>query len=160
MSLACGGAPLGAVCQAPATVTIANGAPAPFTVTVSTKGGAVLPPSIPRRFVPPAGIRVLALLAFALLLVMIAKNRLMFDGALRAKRLAWSGALIAILLCFVIGATGCGSSVTTPGPNVTTTPPPIITPSGTSTITISMTATSLTQQPLQLQPILLTLTVK
>lgn len=77
------------------------------------------------------------------------------------RRLAWSGALTAILFCSLIDVTGCGSSSSGSSP-VATAPaqPPIITPSGTSTITITMTAMSLTGQPLQLQPFLLTLTVK
>jgi hypothetical protein len=78
-----------------------DGAPAPFTVTVSTSGTAMLPPSLPVRFVPPIGIRVLLLLAFALALVIAGKNRRMFDSAFRARRLAWSGALTAIFLCSV-----------------------------------------------------------
>jgi 6-phosphogluconolactonase (cycloisomerase 2 family) len=162
VSLVCSGAPLAAVCQAPASVAIASGTPVPFTVTVSTKGAGALPPSIPRRFLPPAGIRVLPLLAFALILAIVARNRRMFDDALRPGRLAWSGALTAILLCSLIDAAGCGGSsvTTTPAPAQAPPPPPIITPSGTSTITITMTAMSLTQQPLQLQPLPLTLTVK
>jgi 6-phosphogluconolactonase (cycloisomerase 2 family) len=154
VSLACSGAPLGATCQVPASVSIANGLPAPFTVTVSTRGGAMMPPSIPGRFVPPAGIRVLLLLALAWILVKAGKNRWMFEGALRPRRLAGSGALAAVFLCSVIFAAGCGSS------SATTTPPPIVTPPGSSTITIALTAMSSSGQPLQLQPIHLTLTVK
>ncbi len=154
VSLACSGAPLNATCQVPASVSIANGAPAPFTVTVSTRGGAMSPPSIPRRFVPPSEIRVLILLALALVLVITAKNRWMFDGAVGARRWAWSGALTTVLLCSVIYAAGCGSS------SVTTTPPPIVTPPGNSTIVVTPTAMSSSGQPLQLQPIQLTLTVK
>jgi hypothetical protein len=160
VSLACSGAPLGATCQVPATVTIANGAPAPFTVTVSTKGAAGLPPSMPWRFPPPARIRVLLLLAFAMLLVTIARNHRISDDSRGAGRLALGGALIAILLCSVIYATGCGSgsAVTTSPPIIT--PPSVVTPSGTSTITITPAAMSSSGQPLQLPPIQLTLTVK
>jgi hypothetical protein len=154
VSLACSGAPLGATCQVPASVSIANGLPAPFTVTVLTSGGAMLPPSIPMRFIPPAGIRVLLLLALALVLLKAAKNRWIFDNPLGPMRLAWSGALAAILLCSVIYAAGCGAGSTTVAP------PPIITPSGTSTITITMSAMSSSGKPLQLQPLQLTLTVK
>ncbi|HEV1994958.1 MAG TPA: choice-of-anchor D domain-containing protein [Candidatus Acidoferrum sp.] len=154
VSLTCSGAPLNAACQVPASVSIANGAPAPFTVTVLTRGGAVLPPSIPWRLVPPAGIRVLLLLALAWVLVKAGKNRWMFDSTLRERRLAWSGALAAVFLCSVIFAAGCGSS------SVTTTPPPVVTPPGSSTITITPTAMSTSGMPLQLQPIQLTLTVK
>jgi hypothetical protein len=155
ISLACSGAPLYATCQVPASVSISNGTAAPFTVTVSTKGGAMIPPSIPRRFLPPAGIRVLLLLALALLLANALKNGWTFDRPLLGKRLAFSGALAAILLSSVIYTAGCGSSS-----SVITTPPPVVTPSGTSTITITMGAMSPTQQPLQLQPVQLTLTVK
>ncbi len=154
VSLACSRAPLGATCQVPATVAIANGAPAPFTVTVSTRGVAVLPPSMPWRFAPPARIRVLLLLVFALLLVTIARNHRMSDGNRGAWRSALGDLFTAILLCSTIYATGCGSG------SAVTPPPPIVTPSGTSTIIITMSAMSPTQQPLQLQPIQLTLTVK
>jgi hypothetical protein len=152
VSLACSGAPLGAICQVPPTVSIANGAPAPFTVTVSTAGSAVLPPAMPWRFSPLARIRVLLLLALALLLAVIARNRSTF-AALSARGLA-TGALTTILLCSVVYSAGCGSG------SVATMPPPIITPPGTSSIIISMSAMSPTQQPLQLPPIQLTLTVK
>ncbi len=158
VSLACTGAPLDATCQVPASVSIANGASAPFTVTVSTKGGAALPPSIPKRFVPPSGIRALPLLAFALLLLIIGKSRSILDSAFRARRLARSGGLAAILLCSVIYAAGCGSSVTTTPTPVT--PPAIVTPSGTSAIIITLTAMSSSGQPLQLPTLQLTLTVK
>jgi hypothetical protein len=154
VSLACNGAPLYATCQVPANVSISNGAAAAFTVSVSTKGAARIPPSIPRRFLPPSGIRVLLLLVVAFLLAKAFKNGWMFARPLSARRLAISSALGTILLCSVIYAAGCGSS------SVTTTPPPVITPSGTSTLTITMGAMSPTQQPLQLQPIQLTLTVK
>ena len=155
VSLTCTGAPLGATCQVPASVSIANQAAAQFTVTVSTSGRAMLPPPIPRRLVPPAGIRVLLLLALALVLVKVMKNCWMFDSTLRARRLAWSGALAGIFLCSVIYGAGCGSTG-----SASVTPPPIVTPSGTSTITITPAAMSFSNQPLQLQPIPLTLTVK
>jgi len=124
-------------------VSIANDAPAPFTVT---GGDAMLPPSIPKRFVPPAGIRVFLLLALTLVLQKVMKNRWTFDSALRARRLAWSGALTAIFLCSATYLAGCGATSTT------VIPPPVITPSGTSTITVSMSAMSFSGQPLQLQP--------
>jgi hypothetical protein len=150
VALVCSGAPLGAVCQVPPTVSIVNGTPAPFTVTVSTAGGAALPPSLPWHFVPPARIRVLLPLVFVLLLAIIAMNRWIFVGALHSRRLAWTAALTVIFLYSIASVAGCGSTA------VTTTPPPIVTPSGTSTITITLSAMSPTQQPLQLAPIQLT----
>jgi len=115
---------------------------------------------MPWRFPPPARIRVLLLLAFAMLLVTIARNHRISDDSRGAGRLALGGALIAILLCSVIYATGCGSgsAVTTSPPIIT--PPSVVTPSGTSTITITPAAMSSSGQPLQLPPIQLALTVK
>ena len=155
VSLACSGAPLGAVCQVPPTVSIANGVPAPFTVTVSTSGAAVLPPTIFWRFIPLVRIRVLQILAFALLLVLVARNRISLNSTFQSRRLAWNGVLTGLLICSASYSAGCGSSSA-----VTTTPPPIVTPLGTSIISITMSAMSPTQQPLQLPPIQLTLIVK
>ena len=159
VSFACSGAPLGAACQVPATVSIVSGGAAPFTVTISTSGGAMSPPSIPERFVLPVGIRMLLLLALALVLMKVAKNRSMFDRVLRARRLAYCSAFVGILLCSVFCAAGCGSasSTVTPSPSP---PQSVVTPSGTSTITLTTSATSLSGTPLQLQPVQLTLTVK
>jgi len=156
VSLACAGAPLYAIRQVPASVAVVNGAQVPFTVSVMTAGAARLPPSIPWRFVPPVRIHLLVLLATALLLLASTRSRGRFDGALRARRLVGSAVLTVILFCSFIYAAGCGSSAGV----ITTTPPPTVTPSSTSSITISMSAMSPTQQPLQLPPIQLTLTVK
>jgi hypothetical protein len=98
---------------------------------------------------------VLLPLIFVLLLAIIAKDRWILAGPLHFRRLACRGALATTLLCAAIYATGCGRTSA-----VTTTPPPLVTPSGTSTITINLSAMSPTQQPLQLPPIQLTLTVK
>jgi len=114
----------------------------------------MLPLPIPRRFVPPAGIRVLFLLALALFLLKATKNLWIFDNALCPRQLAWSGARIAIFVCSVIYAAGCGAGSTTVAP------PPVITTSGTSTVTVAMSAMSFSGKPLQLQPLQLTLTVK
>jgi len=156
VSLACSGAPLGAVCQVPSPVTITNGAPTPFTVAVSTTGTGALPCSKPLRFNPPAPIYLLQLVVVALLLsVVVGRNRVTLNNAFRLRRLASVGAFTVLLAWSAIYANGCGSTSA-----VMTTPPPIVTPPGTSTIIITMTAMSPTQQPLQLPPIQLTLTVK
>jgi hypothetical protein len=100
-----------------------------------------------------------------MILVIAVGNRVIFDRAVRARRMAWSGALTArhlacdaaltsILFCLAIYGAGCGSG------SASVAPQPIVTPSGTSTITITTAAMSPTQQPLQLPPIQLTLTVK
>ena len=46
------GAPLGATCQAPSTVVLNTGAPAAFTVTVTTSGSAIVAPKFTSRRVP------------------------------------------------------------------------------------------------------------
>ena len=155
VSLTCTGAPLGAVCHFPNIVTLANGAAAPFTVTVSTSGSAIFPPAMPRRFVPPGQLPILFLLVMALVFLGTIKLGGKFAAASRGKRLAWNGVLAAVFVCAVIYVARCGAT----GASVATVPPPIITPAGTSTIAVSPTAMSSTGQPLQLQPIQLTLTV-
>ena len=89
----------------------------------------------------------------------VAKNRSMFDRVLRARRLAYCSAFVGILLCSVFCASGCGSAslTVTPSPSP---PQTVVTPSGTSTIMLTTSATSLSGTPLQLQPVQLTLTVK
>ena len=160
VALACSGAPTAATCQVPASVSIANGTPAPFTVTVPTSGSALLPLSTHDRFGPPAEIRLLLLLFLAFLLMIVGGHQEVFHRSFEVKRLAWSGALAAILLCCVTYADGCGGGSSGSSASVNVAPPPgPVTPSGTSTIIVTPTATSLTGQPLQLTPIQLTLTV-
>ena len=154
VSFACSGAPLGAVCHVPASVPLANGMPAPFTVAVSTSGGAIVPPAIRVRFKPFGGFHWFSLLALATALLMMIGYRKAFERVTFAKRLALSGALVAMAAFASLNMGGCGG-----GNAAVLTPPPIITPAGTSTIVITPTAMSSTGQPLQLQPISLTLKV-
>jgi 6-phosphogluconolactonase (cycloisomerase 2 family) len=159
VSLSCSGAPLGAVCQAPASVSLANGAATTFTVTVTTSGPALLPPATPLRLPPTSHMPPLALLSLAMLLLFFAlagKIYRAFDRATDRNHLALYGVLSAAVLCAAFAFAGCGG-----GSSVALQPPPpIITPSGTSTITITLAANASSGQPLQLQPIQLTLTVK
>jgi 6-phosphogluconolactonase (cycloisomerase 2 family) len=154
VSLACSGAPLGAVCQVPSNVSITNGAAALFSVTVTTSGAAVLPPSVPIRIPPISGLPLLPLVAFALALLICLLGFRAFESTEGKNRLAVCGVFAATILCVILGVAGCG------GGSAAVQPPPIITPSGTSTIVITPSAMSLSGQPLQLQPIQLTLTVK
>ena len=154
ISLTCSGAPLGAVCQAPSSVSITNGSAALFTVTVTTSGAAILPPSAPLRFRPVPTASLLPLLAFAAILFVLVKNFPAFEFVHGRNHLAFCGVLAVAILCVVLGVAGCG------GGSAAIVPPPIITPSGTSTIVITPGAMSPMGQPLQLQPIQLTLTVK
>jgi centrosomal CEP192-like protein/HYDIN/CFA65/VesB family protein len=159
VSLSCAGVPLAAACQAPATIQISSGNPTPFTVSITTTGGtAAISPPIQLRPGSPFA----ALCAAAALYVVVVVIFLLVGSAHRfswprTKRipLALSAGAFAILV--LINSTGCGggsSSVTTTPP-----PPPIVTPQGTSTITITPSASSLGGKPLQLPAMQLTLTV-
>ncbi len=158
VGLSCSGAPLGAVCQVPASVSLAGGT-ATFTATVTTSGPAQLPPSAPLRIPPASRVPLPAPTLLALLFLLYVffrkKNVRAFHQATRKNHLALYGALSATILCITFALAGCGG-----GSASITPPPPIVTPAGTSTITISLSATSSAGQPLQLQPIQLTLTVK
>lgn len=158
VSLSCSGAPLGAVCQVPAGVSLASGA-ATFTVTVTTSGPAKLPPSGPLRIPPFSRVPLPAPILLAMLFLLFAflsKNAHVLSPAARKSRLELCAVLSAAIFCIPFVLAGCG------GGSASTTPPPaqIVTPSGTSTIVISLSANSSSGQPLQLQPIQLTLTVK
>lgn len=157
ISLTCSGAPLGAACQVPASVPLSNGAAAQFTVTITTSGAAMLPPSAPMYFKPISGLRVLPLLAFALVLLMAYKYLRMLENAVARRRLTMHCALTVAIFSVFLGAAGCGGGSAAVAPVA---PPPVITPSGTSTITVTPSAMSSSGKPLQLQSIQLTLIVK
>jgi len=87
--------------------------------------------------------------------LLIMGYRRAFEDTAHARRMALSGALAAVLSYAALSVGGCGG-----GGTAAIAPSPIITPAGTSTIVITPAAMSSTGQPLQLQPIQLTLTVK
>jgi hypothetical protein len=153
ISLTCSGAPLGARCSVPATVTVASNANAAFTVTVSTSGAAhgLAPYSNgPGTF---GRWPVLCALILLLTAVLARSNR---AGQVHRIRFVWSGAFAAMVLFAVFGVGGCGGgAASSTGPP----PPPVITPAGTYTLTVTPSAMSGTGKALQLQPISLTLTV-
>ena len=155
VSLTCSGAPLGAACQVPASVSISSGAAALFTVTVTTSGAASAPLSAPLRIKPIPVLRLLPFLALALILLLASKTLRTLQNAGSPRRLRLATVLASAVFCVACGVAGCGG-----GSNNTLIPPPIFTPSGTSTITVTPSAMSSTGKPLQLQPIQLTLTVK
>jgi hypothetical protein len=153
VSLTCSGAPLGAACQVPASVSIANGTAAPFTVTLTTSGPAMLPPSAPLRLQPTLRMPLLTILALALLLFILVARYRSAESALGKNRLALSCVLATFICALALfNVAGCGGG--------SASPPPVVTPPGNSTITVTPSAMSSTGQPLQLQPIQLTLTVK
>jgi 6-phosphogluconolactonase (cycloisomerase 2 family) len=155
VSFTCSGAPLGAVCQAPANVSLASATATPFTVTVATSGAAVLPPPIPVRLPPIYEVPLLRIVPLALMLLICLLGFRAFKRATGKNRFVICGVFTATIFCVILGVTGCGGGSAAVQP-----PPPIVTASGTSTIVITPSAMSLSGQPLQLQPIQLTLTVK
>ncbi|MGB7284982.1 MAG: choice-of-anchor D domain-containing protein [Candidatus Acidiferrum sp.] len=164
VSLSCSGAPQGATCQLPSTLQITNGNATPFLVTVTTSGGAGaatpfsnlnLPRAKPSLDPPAAP----GLITGILLLILLAAGLGIGERAAPwPKRLTLGSALSTVALLIMLGAmltaAGCGG-----GSSGATTPPPIITPQGMSNIVVTPAAKSANGQPLQLQPIQLTLTV-
>ena len=159
VALSCSGAPTGAVCQAPKTVSISNGAAAMFTVSIQTSGPAQVLPLSEIRFQPLGVLRALSLLAIAMAVLLLLRNLRSSSAVFTTKHFLESGLLAASLLFVVFVFGGCGGSGNASVAPQPVTPPPVVTPSGTSTIVITLSATSSTGQPLQLQPLQLTLTV-
>jgi hypothetical protein len=157
VSFAYSGAPLGANIQAPSTLQLLNGNAASLSVMVTTSGAAAEPPYSAPRTVPPPALRTLpplcALVLLLLLLALIRKR----DSTHRPWRAGAGYVFATLAVLLVLSASGCGGGST----NVTPAPPPqIVTPKGTFTIVVTPSATSVNGQPLQLQPIPLTLTVR
>ncbi len=158
ISFACTGAPLGASCQIPATMQISSGNPVPLTVTVTTSGvSAFLPYSNPPQLPPFAPGYTPPLLLLATILFFVYSSRGKRDSILRNRRLAHCCAAAVIVSFAVLSAAGCGGGSMASAPPAA---PAIVTPQGTSTLTITPTAMSVSGKPLQLQQIQLTLTVQ
>ncbi len=157
VSLSCSGAPLAATCQLPSPVQVSNGNPVPFTVMVTTSGGAVV---FPLQNSPPLGpfvyLRYLSLLALGMLLLILVARNSNFPSLQLAAGFAVRRNMAVIALLTLLCVAGCGGGSAALAP----VPPHVVTPSGTSTITVTPSATSLSGKSLQLQPIQLTLTVK
>jgi hypothetical protein len=164
ISFTCTGAPLGATCQAPASVVLNTGAPAPFTVTVVTSGSAIIAPEISSRRLPhpparPGGFtRALTALLCILVLFLYRKwdASTVASGA-HASRSKITYAMASLLIFLpLFAASGCGAgSAATPVAQKSS----IVTPSGTSTLVITPTATNASGKALQMPLIQLTLVV-
>jgi Abnormal spindle-like microcephaly-assoc'd, ASPM-SPD-2-Hydin len=169
VSLSCSGAPESASCTLPSSVSISNGAPAPFTVSVSTTGSSSATPSLR---IPPSPVfpRVFPLLigaVLAALLVWFVLSCVAQAHAVpayvekcqqdqRRKRLISYFLCSAALVLLLLVATGCGGGTTQVAPASIQ---PAATPQGNFTLTITPTANSTSGKSLQLQAIELTLTV-
>jgi len=159
LAFACSGAPTGANCSAPG-ITVANGAPVNFTVTVTTSGTAGMGPGVPWR-IPT--VRQYPLVAATLLFLLLASwfyprrhaRRTISSAALDWKRVA-ALAFLAILLNGCGGGNGASSVVQQPPP-----PSGVTTPSGTYTLTVAPSVTPAgSTKSFLLSPISLTLVVK
>ena len=159
LSFTCSGTPTAANCSAP-SVTLTGGAPANFTVTVTTSGSAGVAPTARRRIrsrpsdYSTAAMLLLMLLAFWFCL------RQRERGKVSRAVLDWKR--ILALACLALAVNGCGgggssgNSVQQQQP-----PPPVTTPAGTYTITVTPSATPAgSTKSFPLSPISLTLVVK
>jgi hypothetical protein len=160
VSLAYSGAPAGATIQGPSTLQIANGNASPFMVSVTTSGGSsgILPFfSVPRSKPFPV-LRVASKLTLAVILLVVLALGAKRNSTPRPKRLTLASVFAATILLAISGAivtaAGCGG-----GSSAITTPPPIVTPQGQFIIKVAPSAAAANGQPLQLQPIQLTLMV-
>lgn len=158
VSLSCSGAPQGALCQVPPTLQVSNGNAASFTVMVTTSSGSGQFPAFSDRTRPVPLTLLLTILLLLALLALLARPRF----HLRTQQIAFARvsapatlfALMCLLLVSLWTAAGCGGgSYSTPPSSA------IVTPQGTSSIVVTPAASAANGQPLQLQPIHLTLTV-
>ena len=157
ISLSCSGAPLAATCHVPPTVSVTGGLATTFTVSVKTSGKSSAFPIFAERYSPPFSrlIFVVVLAGMGLVLGFSVTTRTKPQYLTRLVLRATALATFPLLL--TLGLVACGG-----GSSHVITPPPVqvVTPAGTSTITITPTATSSTGKPIQLAPIQLTLTVQ
>ena len=169
ISFICTGAPLGATCQAPASVVLNTGVPATFTVTVLTSGNAILAPKITSRrsphtpTLPGAFTFALGTLLFILLRLYRggdgstpAVGSHVIDSHASRWKIIYAMTALIIFVPLIFAASGCGGA---PAVTPTAQKSSIVTPSGTSTLVLTPTATNASGKPLQMPPIQLTLMV-
>jgi Abnormal spindle-like microcephaly-assoc'd, ASPM-SPD-2-Hydin len=164
ISFTCTGAPLGATCQAPASVVLNTGAPAAFTVTVVTSGGALVAPkitsrrSLPTPPLPGAFTLALGALFFILVLRFYRDSSGLIPAVIPHAsqwKIVYAIVTLVIFVPLLFAVDGCGGAATTPAAQKSS----IVTPSGTSTLVITPTATNASGKALQLPLIQLTLVV-
>ena len=159
VTFTCTGVPLGAVCQAPSLMVSGNNA-MPFMISVTTSGPAHAllfprsPTGIPTGKLPAPLFLLLFATLFCLLIVPLV--RATPQRRLLQRRSAFASASLLFLALFA--ASGCGGGTGYQSGAVTP-PPPVITPQGSSTLTVTPSATNSAGKPLQLSPIQLSLTV-
>jgi hypothetical protein len=165
ISFTCTGAPLGATCQAPASVVLNIGAPAAFTVTVSTSGNAMAAPNTASRRSPPAPVLPGAFAAAlnVLLFILVLRSYRRWGGLPDANgsnaspwKIAYAVAVLMLFIPIIFAENGCGgAAANAPAAQKSS----IVTPSGTSTLVITPTATNASGKALQMPLTQLTLVV-
>jgi hypothetical protein len=165
ISFTCTGAPLGATCQAPASVVLNIGAPAAFTVTVLTSGNAMAAPKITSRRSPPTPVLPSAFAAAlnVLFFIFVLRFYREWGGSTYANglnvsrwKIAYAVGALMLFIPLIFAANGCGgAAANAPAAQKSS----IVTPSGTSTLVITPTTTNASGKALQLPLIQLTLTV-
>jgi hypothetical protein len=132
LTFSCSGAPFGATCTAPPSVSVGNGAAAPFKITVTTSSAAAFlptplnPPTAPSGRSPFLLFGVLATLC-ALLASLLSKNN---SRLLRPLQLVLSSSLLVLLVASGIGCGSGGGGSTLVPPPMQPAATPAITPNG------------------------------
>ncbi len=163
VSFTCTGAPLGATCQAPASVVLNTGAPAAFTVTVVTSGAqsslpkslrADRPPRLPYRAHSPLHLAFRDLFWYCETILNRADSPSTPIHHGGSSFMPWWRWRFSFLFYLWRTAAEVGEP-TMPAAQKSS----IVTPSGTSTLVLTPTATNASSKALQLPLIQLTLTV-
>ena len=157
-SFACAGAPAQATCTAP-NAQFSGGTAIPYVVSIATTKSTLI--VVPVQLPPFTWLRVLSLVACWALALFLHGLR---PRALNSiARLTPAAAVIVLAALCLFETAGCGGGAASASPQ--TIPPPVPhvtgTPSGTSTITLTPSVTTLAGAPLTgVPPIQLTLTVQ
>jgi hypothetical protein len=157
VTFSCTGAPLGAGCQVPSLAVSGSNAMA-FTVTVTTSGPAhaqVIP--FPPHERTPRNLRLPFPWVLLAAILFFAWVRVWARDGNRTVRRVWMTTALTLIVLAAAAANGCGGGGG--GAQLVAGPPPVITPQGTSTLTVTPSATNAAGSPLQLSPIQLTLNV-
>lgn len=140
VALSCSGAPPGAICMIPSTVTTSNGNAVPITVNITTTARSGLAHRSYRPSKPfPNGL-LAAVLTIATLWALFPVIAGIFGSKARQ---GWNYVALALAVTtfLLAGACGGGSASIAPPP-----PPAMGTPAGSFTVTVTATANTATQQ--------------
>jgi hypothetical protein len=159
ISFSCTGAPLAATCTVPQPLQL-NGSAVPFTVRVATTGSGTIASFFRAPRLPPfPGLRILPLLTLFVLVLLVCS---MYGNLRRnapGRRMIYSGlsAVWIVIALFDVAGCGGGCSAAQSAPITQ----PAVTPQGTSTISVTLTASTASGKQLApAPPVQLTLTVK